>query len=149
MTLLTTPPPDLTGLQHLQAMMDGELPPAPIALLMEFRPVELAEGRVVFAGTPDERHYNPIGTVHGGYAATLLDSAMGCAVQMLLPAGQGYTTLDLQVRYVRPMTVATGEVRAEGAVVHAGRRQAVAEGRVVRAADGKLLAHGTTTCLIL
>jgi uncharacterized protein (TIGR00369 family) len=145
----TATPPQLTGLEHLRAIMDGELPPAPIALLMDVRPVELEEGRVVFAGVPDERHYNPIGTVHGGYAATLLDSAMGCAVQTLLPAGAGYTTLDLQVRYVRPMTVATGEVRAEGTIVHAGRRQAVAEGRIVRAADGKLLAHGTTTCLIL
>jgi uncharacterized protein (TIGR00369 family) len=139
----------MTGLELLRAMFDGEIPPAPIALTLDFRPLELEEGRVVFAGTPDERHYNPIGSVHGGYAATLLDSAMGCAVHTTLAAGVGYTTLDLQVRYVRAMTKDTGEVRAEGTVVHAGRRQAIAEGRLVSAADGKLLAHGTTTCLIL
>ena len=138
----------MTGLELLRAMAEGDVPPAPIALLMDFRPAELEEGRVVFAGTPDERHYNPIRTVHGGYAATLLDSAMGCAVHSTLAAGVGYTTLDLQVRYVRPMTSATGEVRAEGRVLHAGRRQAVAEGRLVGAADGKLLAHGTTTCAV-
>ena len=140
---------EMTGLQLLRAMADGDVPPAPIALLMDFRPAELEEGRVVFTGTPGERHYNPIGSVHGGYAATLLDSAMGCAVHTTLPAGVGYTTLDLQVRYIRPMTAQTGEVRAEGTVVHAGRRQAVAEGRLVSAVDGKLLAHGTTTCLIV
>jgi uncharacterized protein (TIGR00369 family) len=140
---------EMTGLEVLQAMVDGELPPAPIALLLDFRPVELEHGRVRFAGTPDHRHYNPIGTVHGGYAATLLDSAMGCAIHSTLGPGTGYTTLDLQVRYVRPMTADTGEVHAEGTILHGGRRQAVAEGRLVRAADGALLAHGTTTCMIL
>ncbi len=140
---------EMTGLELLRAMTDGAVPPAPIALLMDFRPAELEEGRVVFAGTPGERHYNPIGSVHGGYAATLLDSAMGCAVHTTLAAGVGYTTLDLQIRYVRPMSAQTGEVHAIGTVLHAGRRQAVAEGRLVRAADGKLLAHGTTTCAII
>jgi len=140
---------EMTGYDLLKAMFDGELPPAPIALTLGFAPLELERGRVVFTGTPEERHYNPIGSVHGGYAATLLDSAMGCAVHSVLDAGVGYTTLDLQVRYVRPMTARTGKVRAEGTVVHAGRRQAVAEGRLVGAADGRLLAHGTTTCLIV
>ncbi len=139
----------MTGYDLLRAMFDGELPPAPIALTLGFAPLELERGRVVFAGTPGERHYNPIGSVHGGYAATLLDSAMGCAVHSTLDAGVGYTTLDLQVRYLRPMTAQTGEVHAVGTVVHAGRRQAVAEGRLVGAVDGKLLAHGTTTCLLM
>jgi uncharacterized protein (TIGR00369 family) len=139
----------MTGLEQIRALASGELPAAPIAELMEFRPVSVEEGRVVFAGTPGPQHYNPIGTVHGGYAATLLDSAMGCAVHTTLPAGGAYTTADLQVKFLRPMTSDTGEVRCEGVVLHAGRRQAIAEGRLVRAADGKLLAHGTTTCLIL
>jgi uncharacterized protein (TIGR00369 family) len=139
----------MTGYDLLRAMFDGEIPAAPIATTLGFAPLELERGRVVFTGTPGERHYNPIGSVHGGYAATLLDSAMGCAVHSVLDAGVGYTTLDLQVRYVRPMSADTGEVHAEGTVVHAGRRQAIAEGRLVSAADGKLLAHGTTTCLIL
>ncbi len=138
----------MSGYDVLRAMFDGAIPAAPIADTLGFAPVELERGRVVFAGTPGERHYNPIGSVHGGYAATLLDSAMGCAVHSVLDPGVGYTTLDLQVRYLRPMTADTGEVRAEGTVVHAGRRQAVAEGRLVRAADGKLLAHGTTTCAV-
>lgn len=139
----------MTGLEQIRAIAAGDLPPAPIAELFGFGVVTVEEGRVVFAGTPAAEHYNPIGTVHGGYAATLLDSAMGCAVHTTLPAGSGYTTADLQVKFVRPMTDQTGEVRCEGVVLHAGRRQAIAEGRLVRAADGKLLAHGTTTCLIL
>lgn len=139
----------MTGLEQIRAIASGELPAAPIAELMDFRPVTVEEGRVVFAGVPGPQHYNPIGTVHGGYAATLLDSAMGCAVHTTLPAGSAYTTADLQVKFVRPMTSETGEVRCEGVVLHAGRKQAIAEGRLVRAADGKLLAHGTTTCLIL
>ena len=102
---------------------------------------------MVFAGTPDLRHYNPIGVVHGGYAATLLDSCMGCAVHSALEAGQGYTTLELKVNYVRAMTVNTGRVRAEGKIINVGRQVATAEGRIV-GDDGKLYAHGTTTCLV-
>jgi uncharacterized protein (TIGR00369 family) len=103
---------------------------------------------VVFEATPEREHYNPIGSVHGGFAATLLDSAMGCAVHSTLPAGTGYTTLELSVNYVRPMTVDSGPVRVEGTIVHGGRRQATAEGRLVSVESGKLLAHGKTTCLI-
>ena len=141
-------PTEMTGIEHLQAMQRGEMPPAPIALLLGFEPVEVEEGRVVFAATPKHEHYNPIGSVHGGFAATLLDSAMGCAVQTLLPAGVGYTTLELSVNFVRPMTAETGPIVVEGKIVHGGRRMATAEGRILTASDGKLIAHGTTTCLV-
>jgi uncharacterized protein (TIGR00369 family) len=139
----------VTGLEFLRAIAAGELPGAPIAELLGFAPVEAEEGRVVFAAVPDARHYNPIGTVHGGLAATLLDSAMGCAVHSTLPAGAGYTTLELKVNFTRPITTETGRILCEGTVVHRGGRVATAEGRVFAEADGKLLAHGTTTCLIL
>lgn len=140
---------ELSGIDYLRAIRDGELPPPPIAALMNLGPVEVEEGRVVFSGQPEEYHYNPIGLVHGGLAATLLDSTMGCAVQSLLPAGVGYTTLELKVNYVRPMTRETGRVLAEGTVLHRGGRVATAEGRVIAEETGKLLAHATTTCLIL
>ena len=140
---------ELSGLEYLQAIAAGELPPPPIAALMDMGPVEVEEGRAVFAAEPAEFHYNPIGVVHGGLAATLLDSAMGCAVQTTLPAGEAYTTLEVKVNYVRPMTRETGRVLAEATVVHRGARTATAEGRLVSEADGKLLAHATTTCLIL
>jgi uncharacterized protein (TIGR00369 family) len=138
----------LTGLEFLRAIAAGELPGAPIADLLGFAPVEAEEGRVVFAAVPDDRHYNPIGTVHGGLAATLLDSAMGCAVHSTLPTGVGYTTLELKVNFVRPITSETGRILCEGTVVHRGGRVATAEGRVFAEADGAMLAHGTTTCLI-
>jgi uncharacterized protein (TIGR00369 family) len=138
----------VTGLEFLRAIGAGELPPAPIAELLGFAPVEVEEGRVVFAVVPGPEHYNPIGTVHGGLAATLLDSAMGCAVQSTLPAGVGYTTLELKVNFVRPITTETGRILCEGTVVHRGGRVATADGRVLAEADGALLAHGTTTCLI-
>jgi uncharacterized protein (TIGR00369 family) len=139
----------MTGLEFLRAIASGELPGAPIAELLGFAPVEAEEGRVVFAAVPEDRHYNPIGTVHGGLAATLLDSAMGCAVHSTLPAGVGYTTLELKVNFTRPITSQTGRILCEGTVVHRGGRVATAEGRVFAEADGRLLAHGTTTCLIL
>jgi uncharacterized protein (TIGR00369 family) len=146
MTLLTAA--EMTGLEHLQAIARGDLPPAPIARLFGMEPVEVEEGRVVFVATPRAEHYNPIGSVHGGFAATLLDSAMGCALQTTLPAGAGYTTLELSVNYVRPMSVDTGRVRVEGTLVHGGRRMATADGRLVSEESGKLLAHGKTTCLV-
>jgi uncharacterized protein (TIGR00369 family) len=139
----------MTGLETLRAIAAGEAPGAPIAELLGFAPVEAEEGRVVFAAEPGPEHYNPIGTVHGGLAATLLDSAMGCAVHSTLPAGVGYTTLELKVNFTRPITSETGRILCEGTVVHRGGRVATAEGRVYAEADGKLLAHGTTTCLIL
>jgi uncharacterized protein (TIGR00369 family) len=139
----------MDGLEFIRALMDSELPPPPIAELLGFGPVEAGPGRVVFELVPEERHYNPIGAVHGGVAATLLDSAMGCAVQTTLPAGTGYTTLELKVNFVRALTVDTGPVRCEGEVVHRGGRVATAEGRIWEQATGKLVAHATTTCLVL
>jgi uncharacterized protein (TIGR00369 family) len=138
----------MTGLELLQAIASGDAPGAPIAELMGFEPVEAEEGRIVFACIPGPEHYNPIGTVHGGLAATLLDSAMGCAVHSTLPAEQGYTTLELKVNYTRPITAGTGRVLCEGTIVHRGGRVATAEGRLWAERSGKLLAHGTTTCLI-
>lgn len=137
----------MSGLEHLRAMSDGRIPPAPIMKLLGFRPVEVEAGHVVFAALPAEYHYNPIGVVHGGFAATLLDSAMGCAVHSTLPAGTGYTTLEVKVNYVRPLTRETGEVRCVGSVIHVGGRTATAEARLVDAA-GRLYAHATTTCLL-
>jgi uncharacterized protein (TIGR00369 family) len=114
---------------------------------MNFQIAELSEGRAVFTVEPAEYHYNPIGVVHGGLAATLLDSAMGCAVHSTLPAGVGYTTLEIKVNYIRAMTAETGLVRCEAQVIHVGGRTATAEGRVIDS-SGKLYAHATTTCMI-
>jgi len=138
----------MSGFEFLQKIVAGELPQPPLASLMDFQIVELAEGRAVFAVDPAEYHYNPIGVVHGGLAATLLDSAMGCAVHSMLPAGTGYTTLELKVNFIRAITAETGRVRAEGKLIHLGARTATAEGRVIDE-SGKLYAHATTTCLIL
>jgi uncharacterized protein (TIGR00369 family) len=138
----------ISGIEHLRAIRDGRIPAPPFALTLDMRLVEVEEGHARFECEPAEYHYNPIGVVHGGLAATLLDSAMGCAVQSLLPAGTGYTTLEIKVNFVRALTSTTGTVRAEGWIVNQGRRVAVAEARVTDAA-GKLFAHGTTTCLIL
>jgi uncharacterized protein (TIGR00369 family) len=125
-----------------------DIPPAPIAELVGFDLVELGEGRASFELDPGERHYNPLGAVHGGIAAMLLDSAMGVAVQTTLDEGQAYTTLELNVHYVGAMTQDTGPVVATGSVIHRGGRVATAEARLTDA-DGRLLAHGTSTCLIL
>jgi uncharacterized protein (TIGR00369 family) len=138
---------ELTGIDYMRALAEGELPPPPIAVLMRMRPVEVEPGRAVFEGEPGEEHYNPIGVVHGGYASTLLDSALGCAVHTTLDAGEAYTTLSLEVRMVRAVTAEIEAVRAE--VLYRGRRQATAEAKLIDAASGKLLAHGSATCLII
>jgi uncharacterized protein (TIGR00369 family) len=137
----------MSGLEYLRAIQAGELPPPPIASLMDMTLVEVGEGRIVFRAEPAEYHYNPLGTVHGGVAATLLDSAMGCVVQSLLPAGTGYTTLEIKVNYLRPITCSTGTVTCEGTIIHLGGRTATAEARLTDA-TGRLYAHGTTTCII-
>ena len=137
----------LTGLEFLRKIVAGELPRPPISALLNFGVTEVGAGRAVFTAEPAEYHYNPIGVVHGGLAATLLDSAMGCAVHPTLPAGAGYTTLEIKVNYVRPLTAGTGGVRCEAQVIHVGGRTATAEGRIVDA-GGKLYAHGTTTCMV-
>jgi uncharacterized protein (TIGR00369 family) len=138
---------NLSGLEYLRKIVEGSLPRPPISALLNFGLAELGEGRAVFTVEPAEYHYNPIGVVHGGLAATLLDSAMGCAVHSTLPAGAGYTTLEIKVNFVRPMTAGTGVVRCEAQVVYIGGRTATAEGRIVDE-SGKLYAHATTTCII-
>ena len=137
------------GLGGLRAIAAGQIPPPPVAELMGMDIESVERGRVVFTLDPAEFLYNPIGTVHGGVLATLLDSAMGCAVHSVLGAGAAYTTLDLAVKYVRPVTVETGRILAEGTIVHEGGRVCTAEGRITSAHDGRLLAHATTTCLVL
>ncbi|MBK9243452.1 MAG: PaaI family thioesterase [Burkholderiales bacterium] len=138
----------LGGLALLQAMVRGEVPDPPITRTLDFYLLEAERGRAVFQGLPQFVHYNPIGTVHGGWHATLLDSAMACAVHTLVEPGAAYTTLEFKIHCVRPLTESTGPVRAEGKVVAAGRRTATAEGRLVDA-EGRLYSHGTTTCLFL
>jgi uncharacterized protein (TIGR00369 family) len=137
----------LSGMDYIQAIFAGELPPPPIAELMGFRGVSAEPGRAIFEMEPGPQHYNPIGSVHGGVALTLLDSAMGCAVHTLLEPGVGYTTLEVKTNFVRPIKAETGIIRCEGTVIHKGSRVVTAEGKVTDAA-GKLLAHGTTTCLL-
>jgi uncharacterized protein (TIGR00369 family) len=137
----------LSGLQLLQGMRDGINPQAPIGHEMDFHAETVELGRVVFVGNPSRRFYNPIGTVHGGYALTLLDSCMSCAVQTHLPAGKGYTTIEIKTNFVRAMTDKTGPVRAEGKAIQVGQRIGTAEGRITDE-KGNLLAFGTTTCLI-
>ena len=136
-----------SGLEFLQGMIAGRFPRPPIMELIGFGLAEVEQGRAVFEGTPAFKHYNPLGTVHGGYAAILLDSCMGCAVHTTLPKGVGYATLEFKVSLVRALTADTGPVRAEGTAISTGRRVATAEGRLIDAA-GRLLAHATTTCLV-
>ena len=136
----------LSGLEQLRAIIAADTPP-PINTTMGFALVEIEEGRAVFEGSPDRSVYNPIGSVHGGYAATLLDSACGCAVHSSLPAGQGYTTLELKVSYHRALSETSGPVRAEGKIVSLGRRVAFSEARLVDA-QGRLCASATSTLLI-
>lgn len=118
-------------------------------MTLDFGPAEVEEGRTTFAGTPGEEHFNPVGIVHGGYAATLLDSVMWCAVFTTLPAGTNCMSLGIEAKYVRPITLETGPVRCEGGVVYRGRKQATAEAKLTAIESGKLLATGTSTCLII
>src|SRR5205807_1067745 len=137
------------GIDQLNALLRGEVAPPPMGELMGMTLILVEEGRVVFGVTPGRRHENPMGITHGGVAATLLDSAMGCAVQSTLPDGASFTTVDLTVHYVATVTRQTGPIRAEGRVLHRGGRIATAEGRMTRVADGRLLAHASTTCLLM
>jgi uncharacterized protein (TIGR00369 family) len=137
----------LDGLEFLKRVLAGEFPPPPMAQLMNIRISEVDEGRVVFEGTPEEYHYNPLGVVHGGMAATLLDSALGCCVNSCLRAGDFYTTLELKINYLRPITLDTGKVRAIATIVHVGRSTALAEGKVLDAQD-RIYAYASSTCLI-
>jgi uncharacterized protein (TIGR00369 family) len=137
----------LDGLELFQGIIAGKIPAPPITATMGFWLKEAEHGRVVFAGLPERRHYNPIGSVHGGFAATLLDSAMSCAVHTHLKKGFGYTTVEFKVNFVRAITDTTGTVFCEGRSINVGSRIGTAEGRITDSA-GKLYAHGTTTCLI-
>jgi uncharacterized protein (TIGR00369 family) len=137
----------MSGLELLQGMIAGRFPGPPIMQLIGFHLAEVEHGRAVFESTPRFEHYNPLGSVHGGYAAILLDSCMGCAVHSTLPKSTGYITLEFKVSFVRAITADTGAVRAEGKVLSSGRRAATAEGQLTDA-GGRLLAHATTTCLV-
>jgi uncharacterized protein (TIGR00369 family) len=136
-----------TGMQVFEEMFSGVLPYPPIGETLDFIPVEISPGRAVFQGRPQLKHYNPIGSVHGGWIATLLDSCVGCAVHSTLPAGKAYTTAELKINYVRAVTTRTPLLRAIGNVIHVGGRMATADGRLV-GPDGKLYAHASTTCFI-
>ena len=137
-----------SGLDLLRAMLRGELPYPPIARTLDFQLLEVDEGRAVFQGKPGPSHLNPMGGIHGGWYATLLDSALGCAVHTLMPAGRGYTTAELGINLVKAINPAKAQrVRAEARVLHCGRQLATAEAKLV-GPDGTLYAHGTTTCLV-
>jgi uncharacterized protein (TIGR00369 family) len=138
----------LSGLEYMRQTFGAAANLPPIATLMGMRGAAFEPGRAVFEADPAEFHYNPIGTVHGGFAATLLDSAMSCAVHTTCAPGVGYTTVEIKVNYVRPITEGTGTVTAEGRTIAVGSRIATAEGRITDR-DGKVLAHGTATCLFL
>ena len=136
-----------TGLELLRAMSAGELPAPPVMHLIDMAGMEVEEGSVTVYLDPQEFHYNPLGSVHGGVLATLLDTAAACSVHTTLPAGVGYTSLDLSVKFLRPVTVASGRIRCQGAVLQRGRRTALAEARMTDA-QGRLVAHATSSCLI-
>jgi uncharacterized protein (TIGR00369 family) len=137
----------MDGMSFLEALAAGRLPAAPVARTLDFAPVSVQPGTVIFAFLPAEFHYNPIGSVHGGVLSTLCDSACGCAVQSLLPAGTYYTSLDLSVKFLRPVTADTGRLLCEGTVTHMGGRSALAEARLT-GPDGKLYAHATSSCMV-
>jgi uncharacterized protein (TIGR00369 family) len=139
---------EMSGLEFFQRMLAGEIDPPPFVDLLGIRLIDVGEGRVVFAGTARERYYNGMGVAHGGWAATLLDTALGCAVNTTQPVGRSFTTLELKINYTRPLREEVGEVLCEGRVVHAGNRTAVADARIVDGA-GKIYAHGTTTCILV
>ena len=138
----------MSGLEFFKEMLAGRMPPPPLVSLLGIRLVDASEGRVVFVGTATEQFYNGMGVAHGGWAATLLDTALGCAINTTQPAGRSFTTLELKINYTRPLRHEVGEVRCEAWVIHIGTRTAIAEARVVDA-DGKIYAHGTTTCIVV
>ena len=136
-----------TGLAQMQAMLNGDIPHAAIASTLDFLIIGVEDGMATFQGTPGPHHFNPMGTVHGGWFATLLDSALGCAVHTKMPAGRGYTTAELSVNIVRALTPKVPRVRAIGRVIHCGRQLATADAQLI-GPDGTLYAHATTTCLV-
>lgn len=139
---------ELSGLEFLERLVDGRIAPPPITGTLGFRMTRVERGLAVFVGETGEHLYNPLGSVHGGYLATLLDSALGCAVMSELPVGRAYTTVQLNVNMVRPVFAGTGPLRCEGRTLHVGRTVATAQAQVVGEEDGKLYAHATTTCAV-
>lgn len=137
----------IDGVEYFRRVMRGEIPPGPMTELLGLRLTEVDRGRVVIAATAAERFYNGLGIAHGGFAATMLDTALGCAINTLQPAGRVFTTLELKINYTRPLTVASGELRCEATVLHNGSRTATAEARITDA-QGRLCAHATTTCIL-
>lgn len=138
---------EMPGLQFLQGIVSGDIPPPPVGVLTRMRLERVEEGKAVFLLEPDESLYNPIGSVHGGIIATICDSAASCAIQSMLPAGKAYTTLEIKVNYLRPITDQTGPLRCVGNAIHVGRKIGAAEARLEDGA-GKLYAHATATCMI-
>ena len=137
----------LNGIEFFDAIFEGRLPAPPIGATLDFLPIEIVPGRALFQGVPGTGHYNPLGSVHGGWIATLLDSCVGCAVHSTLPAGKAFTTAELKINYVRPVTTRVGLLRDEGRTIHVGGRMATAEGRLY-GPDDKLYAHASTTCFV-
>ena len=138
----------LSGLEFFRKLLRGEVPPPPMLVLMNIRLLEVEEGRVVFGAQVEPQFYNGMGVAHGGFAATLLDTALGCAINTKMPAGRRFTTLELKVNLTRPLTQEVGALRCEATVVHVGGRIATSEGRITDR-NGKLYAHGTTTCIVV
>jgi uncharacterized protein (TIGR00369 family) len=138
----------MTGLDYFRGMVDGRFPLPPMVSLLGLRIIEADHGRVIFAGTVTEKFYNGWGVAHGGFAATLLDTALTCSINTTSSRERSFTTLELKINFVRPLTRESGEVRCEGRVIHAGNRTATAEGRIT-GSDGKIYAHGTTTCIVI
>ena len=138
----------LSGIEYFRKMKNGELPPPAMLELFGIQLAEVEEGRVVFTAQAEERFYNGTGVAHGGFAATLLDTALGCAINSMMPVGKRFTTLELKINYTRPLTREAGPLRCEATVIHIGGRTATSEGRIVDA-RGKLYAHGTTTCIVV
>ena len=138
----------MSGLDFFRAMLVGTVPPPPLVTLLGFQLTEVEEGRIVFTGDPNEPFYNGMGVVHGGWAAAMLDSALGCAINSTMPAGRSFTTVELKVNLTRPLRREVGRVRCEAHIVYRGSRTATAEGRIVDA-SGKIYAHGTTTCIVV
>jgi uncharacterized protein (TIGR00369 family) len=138
----------MSGIEYFKKMMAGELPPPAMLELLGIKLVDVEPGRVVFTATAEERFYNGTGVAHGGFAASLLDTALGCAINSAMPAGRRFTTLELKVNLTRPLTKEAGLLRCEASIVHVGGRTATSEGRIVDA-NGKLYAHGTTTCIVV
>ncbi len=139
---------NMTGYDYLQAMLNGNLPVPPVLMTLDLQAVSFEKGAAVFSFIPQEFHYNPIGSVHGGVITAILDSAMGCSLQSLLPAGTGYTTLDLKINFLKAITLKSGRLTASGKIIHAGSRTALVEAQLTDEA-GKVYAHGLSTCMIL